>query len=72
MLEHRMQKTEAPRSPMYTHHGAKRNQGYLITVFGHKALGYFEKDQLVGYTFLDEIPDGFHSGIPIQDYRPCF
>lgn len=49
------------RTPMFTHHGAKRKQGYPIKIHGHDALGYFDHDQLVGYTTLDEIHQMFHS-----------
>lgn len=40
---------------IYTHHGAKRNQGRLCIVEGKIALGYFEKGRLVGYTYLEEL-----------------
>ena len=39
----------------YTVHGKKRAQGTLITVKGQRALGYFEKDKIVGYTLLEEL-----------------
>ncbi len=47
--------------PMYTHHGKKRNQGRPITVGGKKALAYFEGDEVVGYTTLDEINKAFYT-----------
>lgn len=40
---------------LYTTHGVKKNQGILIMVNGKTALGYFEGEQIVGYTFIDEI-----------------
>ncbi len=46
-------------APMYTHHGKKRNQGYPIRIHGQLAIGYFEHDQLIGYTTLEEIHQVF-------------
>ena len=40
---------------LYTKHGAKRTQGQFINNKGRIALGYFEKGEIVGYTYLDEM-----------------
>ncbi len=55
-------------SPIYTHHGKKRNQGYPIKICGQFAIGYFEHEQLVGYTTLEEIHQVFCERM-IHDYK---
>jgi hypothetical protein len=55
-----MNNTVTPTTPMFTHHGAKRKQGYPIKIHGQNAIGYFEKEQLIGYTTLDEIHQMFY------------
>lgn len=40
---------------LYTKHGAKRAQGQLISNKGRKALAFFEKGKIVGYSYIDEI-----------------
>ena len=60
---------DIPRLPLFTHHGAKRKQGYPIRVRGQNALGYFEREQLVGYTTLDEIHQMFY-GRHIPEFDP--
>ena len=44
---------------MYTHHGEKRSQGIPIIVNGKRALGYFSRGRIVGYTTLEEINEEF-------------
>ena len=39
----------------YTMHGAKRTQGQLFSKNGRKALGFWEKGKIVGYSYIDEI-----------------
>ena len=56
---------------MYTKHGKKRNQGRLIKVGERKALGYFEGDEVVGYTTLEEI-FGMASSKELTEYQLDF
>ena len=60
--------TEMQVAPIYTHHGKKRNQGYPIKIHGQFAIGYFEHEQLVGYTTLEEIHQVFF-GRAVPDYE---
>ncbi len=60
--------TEMPGAPIFTHHGKKRNQGYPIRVHGQFAIGYFEHQQLIGYTTLEEIHQVFY-GRTVPDYE---
>lgn len=56
---------------VYTHHGEKRTQGQLITNNGKKALGFFEKGKIIGYTYLDELlQDAYTKDLP--DYNLDF
>ena len=57
--------TELPGAPIFTHHG---NQGYPIRVHGQLAIGYFEHQQLIGYTTLEEIHQVFY-GRTVPDYE---
>jgi len=50
-----MPKPARKNNRLYTTHGEKKNQGILIMVNGKTALGYFEGENVVGYTFIDEI-----------------
>ena len=45
---------------LYTRHGKKRSFGKPITVQGVKALGYFEGEELKGYTTLEELQEFFY------------
>lgn len=50
---------------LYTKHGKKRSQGQLISNKGRKALGFYEKGEIIGYTYIDEInQEAFTKDIP--------
>lgn len=46
---------------LYTLHGEKRAQGKLSIINGHKALAYFQGQNIVGYTTLDEMNKEFYT-----------
>lgn len=46
---------------LYTTHGKKRNQGKPLIINGQKALAYYEKGEVVGYTLLEEINKIFYT-----------
>ena len=47
---------------LYTKHGIRKKQGVLSIINGQRALAYFEKEKLVGYSTLDEIDKQFKKG----------
>ncbi len=56
---------------LYTKHGRKKYQGRIVKVGGERALGYFEGDNLVAYSTLEEIRELSYSQ-ELEDYHPDF
>lgn len=52
---------KAERDRLYTLHGQKRAQGKLSIINGHRALAYYEGENIVGYTTLDEMNKEFYT-----------
>lgn len=56
---------------LYTRHGKKCTQGKLAEINGQKALAYFEGQEIVGYTTMDELLNELHSR-KLQQYELNF
>ena len=56
---------------IYTRHGQRKYQGKLVKVHGTRALGYFEGDEIIGYTTLEEIREMSYSQ-ELEEYKPDF
>lgn len=56
---------------VYTKHGQKRYLGKLVKVRGERAIGYFDGDQIVGYSTLEEIREMSYSQ-ELEDVQPDF
>ena len=56
---------------IYTKHGQRKYQGKLVKVHGTRALGYFNGDEIIGYTALEEISEMSYSQ-ELEEYQPDF
>lgn len=50
-----------PATKIYTRHGKKKVQGVVSIINGNNALAYYEGEQIVGYTTLEELNREFYT-----------
>ncbi len=55
----------------YTRHGQKIYLGKLVKVHGERSIGYFDGDEIVAYSTLEEIREMSYSQ-ELEDYNPDF
>lgn len=60
-MNKKMQTVE--KDKLYTLHGKKCAQGKLSIINGHRALAYYEGENIVGYTTLDEMNKEFYTRV---------